>query len=138
MSEIISAIVQQYRQEWVDAGAPLPIAVAYDPAYEDHPARWQVAWHDSLWDGRSRCSSPIAEFTTWREAQDWAMWEACARGGVVRLGREAIVGPMPPSWVECCEMGLDHYGGPPWAPLPADAAERQRQELAASRAKWGW
>ncbi|WP_434315853.1 hypothetical protein [Leifsonia sp. P73] len=96
MPELANGIEQDYRAEWVEAGRPTPLRVERS-AYDETTVSWEVMWHDSLWDGKSGCASPIAEFTTWQEAQDWAQNQALL-STVFRIGRDSIVGPMPRPW----------------------------------------
>lgn len=93
MPELVDGIEQVYREAWIEAGCPMPLSVSRS-AYDDDIVSWEVLWHESLWNGHSGCDVPIAEFTTWQEAQDWAQRQA-ARSTVFHLGRDQIIGPMP-------------------------------------------
>lgn len=96
MSEWRDGEIDKHRADWVAAGRPFPIEVSRS-GYDDDVVSWEVLWHASLWDGRSGFDAPIAEFDTWREAQDWAANEATT-ATLYRIGRDAIVGPMPEPW----------------------------------------
>lgn len=96
MAELVDTVIARYRAQWAFEGCPVPLAVSRS-RYDDITVSWEVMWHDSLWNGRTGCASPIAEFTTWREAQDWAQAEASMSGNY-RIGRDRIVGPMPMPW----------------------------------------
>ena len=54
--------------EWIEAGRPLPLVVSrarYDTPF---PRSWEVLYYDTPEGGQA----PIAEFTEWQEAQNWA------------------------------------------------------------------
>lgn len=120
MTELLDAQVLSYREEWIRAGSPVPLVVSRS-RYDDETRSWEVSWHERLWDGKGGSSAPIAEFDNWDEAQAWAQRAAREHRGVCRIGRDRIVGPMPPDWDTCQELGLDYYAGPPWPPVRVTA-----------------
>lgn len=61
--------------EYLAAGRPLPLEVSRS-CYDADVRSWEVLYTSIPWNGSSGCSDPIAEFTSWREAQDWAVLEA--------------------------------------------------------------
>lgn len=113
-------IEEDYRAEWIHHGAPIPLEVIRS-RYDDDIVSWEVCWHNSLWNGISGSSEPIAEFTTWAEAHEWAERVAREVGGVYRIGRDRIVGPLPDPW--------GHLGGYSLRGMLDAAAERMRAEF---------
>lgn len=67
------------RWRWIVAGRPLPLEVCAYIDSQDGPVEdWEVLWIDGPLDPTTGtgCSTPIATFSTWREAMDWADIEA--------------------------------------------------------------
>ncbi len=75
MPEITDGPDYIYRAEWITAGRPLPLEVSRS-RYDDDIVSWEVLYWESQDVDGTGCQTPIAEFTTWREAQDWALAEA--------------------------------------------------------------
>jgi hypothetical protein len=65
-----SNVMTRFRTEWEEAGSPIPLIVSKS-GYDEAIVSWEVLWEDS-----KRCWSPIAEFTTWSQAQAWADTQA--------------------------------------------------------------
>lgn len=65
----------QLHAEWVAAGRPLPLEVSRS-RYDDTTVSWEVLYPETPWDGNGGRSTPIAEFPTWQEANEWAVTEA--------------------------------------------------------------
>lgn len=61
--------------DWIAAGRPIPLEVSLS-RYDDVTLSWEVLYIDTPWNGYGGCSTPIAEFTTWQEAQDYATAQA--------------------------------------------------------------
>jgi len=105
MSEVFSPTLLEYRAQWVAAERPLPLEVTLS-RYDDITVSWEVLYIDSPFDGNSGCSTPIAEFTTWDEAQSWAVSQA--RLSTRRDDNRRTLGPMTASqqahhdaWAAC-------------------------------------
>lgn len=75
MSEIPSRELFKFRADWLIANRPLPLEVSRS-RYDDVTRSWEVLCTETPWDGNGGCSTPIAEFTDWDEAQGWATAEA--------------------------------------------------------------
>jgi hypothetical protein len=75
MTEITDASTLTARVQWIVEGRPIPLEVVRS-AYDDTTVSWEVMYTDSPWNGNGGSSMPIAEFTSWREAHDWASREA--------------------------------------------------------------
>ena len=84
MVEITHPGIAHCRASWVAAGRPTPLEVSRSD-YGDGVVSWEVLWYDTLWDGNWGSATPIAEFTTWWEANDWAQREA-AKSTLYRIG----------------------------------------------------
>lgn len=67
--------LDEFRDAWIAAGRPLPLEVSRS-GYDDTTVSWEVLYTDSPWDGNTGGSTPIAEFSTWQEAQEWAVAES--------------------------------------------------------------
>lgn len=67
--ELSGPVVKQYRQEWYK-NPTLPLEIMRS-RYDDDVHSWEV-------DARQSPTSwaPIAEFSTWRQAWDWAIIQA--------------------------------------------------------------
>jgi hypothetical protein len=75
MSRIFDSELDRLYSEYVTDGRSLPLEVVRS-RYDDVTTSWEVMYTDSPWDGNGGSSSPIAEFTSWHEAQHWAVLEA--------------------------------------------------------------
>ena len=91
MTEIRDAELLEERTAWILAGRPIPLEVC-SSGYDDDTVSWEVLYTETPWDGNSGSSAPIAEFTTWQEAQDWAVLEA--RKSTMHADSRRTLGPM--------------------------------------------
>lgn len=73
MTEITDATVTSYRDLWISTGNYGRLEVSRS-RYDDTTVSWEVYWPETGF-----CDVPIAEFTTWQEAQDWAVANARQR-----------------------------------------------------------
>lgn len=86
--------------EWRAAGAPSPLEVSRYSHPEDGTF-WEVLWHNSLFDGHTGCSTPIASFSAWEEAIAFA--QIAARLTPLHyIGRDSVLMPWQPpiDWKE--------------------------------------
>lgn len=89
----------EYRAAWIAAGRPLPLEVSSNHDNPEPGMRlWEVLWHERVWDGYGGCDSPIAGFTTWEEAQEWAALAASTSTLMLPARGQQIIGPMPRPW----------------------------------------
>lgn len=132
-------------EQWVTLGRPLPLEVTRS-RYDDNTLSWEVLYTDTPWDGNGGCSTPIAEFTTWQEAQDWAVLEA--RKSRMTADNRRTLGPMTEeqqwrhdAWASWRAFEGEHpyriehlapgaYGRPRPRPLSAAAAQRIAEDEA--------
>lgn len=91
MTEMITPALAEARAQWIAAGRPLPLEVSRAKYDLPFPRSWEVLYIDSVYNGNSGSSTPIAEFTEWSEAQEWALAEA--RKSTRRDDQRLFVGP---------------------------------------------
>ena len=75
MGRLVDSELGKIYKRYVTDGRPLPLEVT-SSGYDDVTKSWEVMYTSSPFNGTSGCSSPIAEFTSWQEAQNWAVIEA--------------------------------------------------------------
>jgi len=91
MGRIFDSELDRLYDEYVATGRSLPLEVVC-PSAPGERRSWEVMYTDKPWDGKGGSSLPIAEFTSWQEAQNWAVVEA--RKSTSQADSRETLGPM--------------------------------------------